>query len=54
MLNQIEEACLRAYNDGAAACLECATACLQEADPKPMARCIGHPPGDGPSSFLNA
>jgi len=40
MLNQIEEACLRAYNDGAAACLECATACLQEADPKPMARCI--------------
>ena len=40
MPDQIEAACLRACNEGAAACLQCATACLQEANPKPMARCI--------------
>ncbi len=27
-------------SDCAAACLQCATACLKEADPKPMSRCI--------------
>jgi len=40
MLNQAEEVCLRACNEFAAACLQCSTACLQEADPKPMAPCI--------------
>jgi len=40
MLDRIEEACLRACNESAAACLQCATACLEEDDPKPMARCI--------------
>ena len=40
MPNEIEEAGLRACNDCATECLKCATACLHEADSRPMARCI--------------
>ncbi len=39
MPHPTEEACLRACHGRAVACLKCATACLQEPDPKPMARC---------------
>ena len=40
MLNQLETEYLRACNDCAAACLQYATLCLNEDDPKPMVNCI--------------
>ena len=33
-------ACIEACNSCADACDHCSIACLQEADPKPMARCV--------------
>ena len=35
------KSCIDACNDCALECDHCAHSCLQEADPKPMARCIG-------------
>lgn len=34
------ESCIQACNDCADACDHCAASCLQEPNPKPMARCI--------------
>lgn len=40
MLNQMENVYLRACNDCTDACLQCATLCLKEDNPKPMVNCI--------------
>ena len=40
MLNLMETEYLRVCNDCAAACLQCATLCLKEDDPKPMVNCV--------------
>lgn len=39
LLSQKEIDCLRACNE-CAACLQCATSCIKETDPKAMAQCI--------------
>lgn len=41
MLKQSELDCITAANACAAACRQCATACISEDNPKMMARCIG-------------
>lgn len=40
MTSQQFQSCIDACNTCAEACDHCAVSCLQEADPKPMARCI--------------
>ncbi|MGV3654041.1 MAG: four-helix bundle copper-binding protein [Noviherbaspirillum sp.] len=40
MAHQQFQSCIEACNACAIACDHCAASCLQEADPKPMARCI--------------
>ncbi|WP_132258785.1 four-helix bundle copper-binding protein [Paucimonas lemoignei] len=40
MAHQQFQSCIEACNDCASACDHCAVSCLQEDDPKPMARCI--------------
>lgn len=40
MAHQQFQSCIEACNDCGVACDHCAVSCLQEQDPKPMARCI--------------